>query len=280
MLSAVPFSDAFYGFAPFRLTAGTLTSFDIYLRKFDEVTGGPFYVRVWDTDWTVLATMLTYTDAGDTNIPDGPVSGFTNSWHTCDEDTLTLTEEQEVYIGCEIQNQGGAGSIYLVSGTYNGESNVASSPAAGGIRVPGFGSMCINNISGTAQVIHHNSVDKSASSSGTSTTPSSGATATLSQADEAVFGLIATEGPVTDTAGTWTTGASNVSGNENRDGSIGNGAASNVTVSGAAEIVSATTAQTAAKTGITSRDWAALIISFKLAAEQAGAGLTILWESG
>ena len=76
------------------------------------------------------------------------------------------------------------------------------------------------------------------------------------------------------------TGADGDTGVTGADGDTGNGAASNVTVSGAAEIVSATTAQTAAKTGITSRDWAALIISFKLAAEQAGAGLTILWESG
>lgn len=106
-------------------------------------------------------------------------------------------------------------------------------------------------------------VDKKATGTGSSTTPSTAATAALTQADELVIGAVATEGPNGDTAGSWTTGAGYVSGNEQRLGTTGAGAASNVTISSAAEVVSATTAQTAAKTGITDRDWAAVIATFK-----------------
>lgn len=108
--------------------------------------------------------------------------------------------------------------------------------------------------------------DASSTGTGTSTSPSSGASATLAQSDEIVIGGVGTEGPYEDTAGTWTTGTGNVSGNEKRYGTTGGGAASNITCSVAAEIVSATTAQTAAKTGITSRDWAAAVATFKGAA--------------
>ena len=110
--------------------------------------------------------------------------------------------------------------------------------------------------------------DKSASSTGSSTSPSSGATATLSQADELAFGAVGTEGPRDDTRGSFTTGTSYVSGNETLEftGTIGGSAASNISCDSAIEIVSATTAQTAAKTGITSRDWAAVVATFKGAA--------------
>jgi hypothetical protein len=87
-------------------------------------------------------------------------------------------------------------------------------------------------------------IDKSATSTGTGTSPSSGATATLTQADELIIGAIGTEGPDGDVAGSWTTGTSNVSGNEQRLGTTGGGAAGNITISSAAEVVSATTAAT------------------------------------
>ena len=105
--------------------------------------------------------------------------------------------------------------------------------------------------------------DKTAQSTGANTEPTSTATATLTQADELGIGAVGTEGPDGDTAGTWTTGAGNVSGNEQRLGTTGGGAASNITVSSAAEVLSATTAQTAAKTSITSRDWEAAVATYK-----------------
>lgn len=109
-------------------------------------------------------------------------------------------------------------------------------------------------------------LDKLTSAIGTSTSPSSGACGTLAQTDEVVIGVIGTEGPQEDTAGSWTTGDGYVSGNEERQGTTGSGANSNITVHTAAEVVSDTTAQTAAKTGITSRDWAAVVATFKAAA--------------
>src|SRR5690349_20179162 len=85
-------------------------------------------------------------------------------------------------------------------------------------------------------------VDRSTGQNGTSGSPSSGATATLSQADELVIGVIGMEGPGNDTSGSWTTGANNVSGNQQDAGTIGGGATSNITISAVAEVVSATTA--------------------------------------
>lgn len=101
--------------------------------------------------------------------------------------------------------------------------------------------------------------DKSSVGTGTGTSPSSGATAPLAQADEICIGAVGTEGPVEDAAGTW----SNSFNAGQRDGTTGGGAASNITVSEGYLIVAATTAQTAAKTSITSRDWAAAIATYK-----------------
>lgn len=104
--------------------------------------------------------------------------------------------------------------------------------------------------------------DKAATGIGTGTSPSSGATATLAQADEICIGAVGTEGPVEDAAGTW----SNSFNNGQRDGTTGGSPASNITVSEGFLIVSSTAAQTAAKTSITSRDWAAAIATYKAAA--------------
>lgn len=101
--------------------------------------------------------------------------------------------------------------------------------------------------------------DGSSTGTGNGTSPSSGATGTLAQADEICIGAIGTEGPPTDAAGTW----SNSFNAGQRDGTDTAGATSNVTISEGYLIVSATTAQTAAKTGIQSRDWAAAIATYK-----------------
>jgi hypothetical protein len=107
--------------------------------------------------------------------------------------------------------------------------------------------------------------DRSSAGTGTGTSPSSGATAALSQADEICVGAIGTEGPPTDAAGTW----SNSFNAGQRDGTDSAGAASNVTISEGYLVVSGTTAQTAAKTSIASRDWAAAIATYKGAAAAA-----------
>ena len=90
------------------------------------------------------------------------------------------------------------------------------------------------------------------------TAPTVGPTGMTSQADELLVGVIGTEGPVEDAAGTW--GESFTAGP--RAGTTGGDAATNWTVSLGYRIVSATGAYTASKSGITSRRWAATIGTF------------------
>lgn len=102
--------------------------------------------------------------------------------------------------------------------------------------------------------------DESASATGTSTTANSTATGTLSSDDELGVACIAVEAGTSDTPGSWTTGSTYISGNEQYDANTttSDGAA----VYSAAEILSATTAQTAEVDGFTSRDWAAVVATF------------------
>jgi hypothetical protein len=102
-------------------------------------------------------------------------------------------------------------------------------------------------------------VDQGTAAAGSGTSPSSGAAPTTSQANEILIGAIGTEGPNGDNAGTW----SNSFTNGQRLGTAGGGAANNSTISEGYRIVSATGAYTAAKTGITSRAWGAVIATFK-----------------
>ncbi len=94
--------------------------------------------------------------------------------------------------------------------------------------------------------------------SGTSTSPSSGAATTIQPA-QLLIGAVGTEGPGSDTAGTWqnsfTAGP--------RAGTTATTTDAEITVSLGWQIVSAAGSYTASKTGITSRDWAAAIATFK-----------------
>ena len=110
--------------------------------------------------------------------------------------------------------------------------------------------------------------DKSATATGSGDAPSSGATDTLTQADELGIGVIGME-EEDDEAGTWTTGAGNVSGNALIACANGGGAKSS-TVMAVAEVLSATTAQTAAQTATGSNDWAAAVATYLMAAAAAG----------
>lgn len=99
--------------------------------------------------------------------------------------------------------------------------------------------------------------DVSAQDLGTSTSPNSGDTATTAQANEILIGAIGTAGPSSDTAGSW-------SGSFTNGQRIGTSEALfNATISEGYRIVGATGAYSAAKTGITSRVWAACIATFK-----------------
>ena len=102
-------------------------------------------------------------------------------------------------------------------------------------------------------------LDRTSIGTGSSDTPSSGATATTTEANELLVGAVGTEGPDGDAAGTW--GNSFTAGP--RLGTTGGTADTNITASMGWRIVSSSGAYTAQKSGITSRDWAALIATFK-----------------
>ncbi len=106
-------------------------------------------------------------------------------------------------------------------------------------------------------------LDTIATAKGTGTAASSGATATLDQDNELIIGAIGVEDEIDDQTGSWTTGASNVSGNEQETGTNGGGDASNISIYSAAEVVAATTAQNADNTGMDSIDWAAAVATYR-----------------
>lgn len=116
--------------------------------------------------------------------------------------------------------------------------------------------------------------DRTVSANGSSTSPSSGATAALSQNDEIAFGTIATAGPNGDTAGSWSNGFTN----GQRLGTTGG--SSDVTVSEGYKIVADGAAQTAAKTGITSRAWSAICSTIKQATAVAPRSRALLMGVG
>lgn len=106
-------------------------------------------------------------------------------------------------------------------------------------------------------------LDLSSTQTGSGTTANSGATSTLTQADELIIGAVGVEDEIDDLNGSWTTGAGYVSGNEQQTGTNGAGDASNISIYSAAKIVSATTAQTAEVTGIDNIDWGAIVVTYK-----------------
>jgi hypothetical protein len=110
-----------------------------------------------------------------------------------------------------------------------------------------------------ANVAAASQLDQTAVATGSSTSPSSGATAATTQAYEVVVGVISTEGPGGDTQGSWSNSFQPIA----YVGTTGGAGASNVTLSVGYKIVSATGAQTAAKTGITSRQWGAATATYK-----------------
>ena len=110
------------------------------------------------------------------------------------------------------------------------------------------------------QNLNTNALDQTMSTgNNASTTPSSGATSTTAGAHEMLMGGVFTSGPLSDADGTW----SNSFNNGQKDGTADATAAHNIKVSEGYLAVSATGAYTAAKTGITSRVWVALIGTYR-----------------
>jgi hypothetical protein len=99
-------------------------------------------------------------------------------------------------------------------------------------------------------------------------TAASTATVTVPVGESVLVGVVGTEGPSGDTAGTWSFPATN----GQRVGTTGNPANSNVTVSSAYSILAAPASGALSKTGMTSRDWGAGIRGFIWAAPVADVG--------
>lgn len=104
-------------------------------------------------------------------------------------------------------------------------------------------------------------LDQARGAEGSGTTPSSGFTSQTIQAEEFLFGIVATEGPVGDITGTW---QYSFLGGE-RPGTTGGAAASNITLSEGFRIVNVQNTYAAAKTGIRSRPWTAAIATYRAA---------------
>jgi hypothetical protein len=212
-----------------------------------------------------------------TRTAKGTAAGKTGTTTTIT--SVSLTAGDVLVIGYATDTSSGGGS----SLTWNGHDlmvettlfYIGSAPAnntegylvAWVVPASGTSDIVLTSASGKARALFATSInavntaDKSAAngSTSTSTTPSSGATATTTAADEILIGLIATNGPDGDTAGSW----SNSFNNGQRLGSTGNAASSNMTVSEGYLIVSATQTATAAKTGITARAWIGAVITLK-----------------
>ncbi len=104
-----------------------------------------------------------------------------------------------------------------------------------------------------------NPLDQTQTGYGTGAAPSSGASPTTTQAGELLIGAVGTEGPDGDAAGTWGGSFSNGP----RLGTTGGADDTNITASMGFRIVSETGSFTASKSGITGRDWGAILATFK-----------------
>mgnify|MGYP001373237849 CR=1 FL=1 len=140
--------------------------------------------------------------------------------------------------------------------------DVNSMPAGSGITISASPSVTARAaaIALFRGLVYSNPLDQTHTGTGNSTVPSSGATATITQADELLVGAIGIEGPDGDTAGTW----DNLFTAGPRTGTTGGSADTNITADLGYRIVSSAGAYTASKSGITSRDWAAMIATFKV----------------
>jgi alpha-tubulin suppressor-like RCC1 family protein len=149
----------------------------------------------------------------------------------------------------------GATYIYSLSNAPSGTNDIIVTFDVQTTTGKAITAMAVSNLATTA------AFDRSASATGSGTAPSSGTTSTTSQADDFLFGCIGTNGPIGDTAGTWSGSFTN----DQRDGSTGGSATTNMTANSGYRQVAATGTYSAAKTGAQNRDWQAAIAAFKVA---------------
>ncbi len=144
--------------------------------------------------------------------------------------------------------------------------NVKALPSGGTITFTqsGYGAGTPTARAAVASVFHgladSGVLDQTSTGLGSSTSPSSGLTGMTTQADELLIGAIGTEGPASDATGTWQNSFTAGPRNGTTGGFFPN---SNITASMGWRIVSVTGTYTAQENGITARDWAAAIATFK-----------------
>ena len=156
-------------------------------------------------------------------------------------------------VDIDVTNSGNVRTVILsshnVSALISGNSITVTHPSVTARAVS------VSEFSGLAPT---SALDKIQSNTGSSASPSSGATSTTTVKNELLIGAIGVEGPLDEsfTKGTlWDAALP-------RNGTTGQGAASNITINPEYWIVSTTGSYTADGT-ITARDWAAVIATYK-----------------
>ena len=113
-------------------------------------------------------------------------------------------------------------------------------------------------------ILPTSAIDQATTATGTNSTPSSGATGTTSQASELLIGSVGIEGGNYDQIGSWENSFTSGPRLGTNAGTTTTDA-TDITANHAWKIVNATGAYTATRGGITSRSWAASIVTLKAA---------------
>ena len=244
------------------LDACTITSVTASVKK----TLAPSYVlyaRIYDIGGTLVGTIGSKTEADfTTSFGEVTWSGTNVSITTPGVYRIVLESggwNATNYYVVDTANEA-FGYIYGVSFNSGIGWSVQSSPA---------------HITGIGGIEYLKARDKAKSATGTSAALSTGASATLDSDTELGIGVGGMEDKPADQTAAFTAGASNLSGNEQTTGTTGSGDASNVVVRSCAEILAATTAQTAAISLSNSADWAALEVFFFGSTSGGATNLTI-----
>lgn len=166
---------------------------------------------------------------------------------TCD--VFTLLADQDQIFSPTSNYRGAILSVACTSAIVNQPVTVDWTPS-------GSGPNCYGLVVFYVTPLLNPAFDKTASATGTSANPSSGATAVTSKGNEYVCGMICTDGPTTDALGAWQNGFT-------AGQRAGSTAVNLCDIREGFFIQAVAAAQTAAINGVTSRDWAALCCTYK-----------------
>lgn len=185
------------------------------------------------------------------------------AWTVASTKTVTLRDVSNTIIRTlttDVDNLGNANVGLYIASCHNLTSGEAASitqvveATSGSNR---FRAMTVYQVTGLDVA---STFDQPASSSGSSGTPNSTNTPTTSNSSELIVGAVGINGPDGDTPGTWN---GTTTDNDQRLGTTGAGATSNVTINSAVKVVSSTGTYNASKTGMTSRQWGASVATYK-----------------